>query len=172
MILVSIFFLAIFIFLNVVISSGEKVNPVDAFPEDSVSGGSGGYIEVTEINLQNDNTFDIEPGRVKFEFKDKWYGIQLEEVKDGTSEFLIINLDDGLTDDVSADKISGSFQLTKSGNEGIDLDNDGQEDIVVELNDLTEDINSIGKADFSIRKYKEDLNNDATTELNDASESS
>lgn len=153
--LIPLFLLLAFTLLNLVISSGEEIKILEAIPQLDTESGSAN-VPVTEINLGIDNSFNINPGRLKFEFNSKWYGVQLREVGSGYSIFLIMNLDDGLTDYVSDEKIASSFTLNKDEIKEIDLDKDGKLDLTIELKDTFKDAGSIGFAHFFIKEYNID----------------
>ncbi|HLD98108.1 MAG TPA: hypothetical protein VI815_02195, partial [Candidatus Nanoarchaeia archaeon] len=48
------------------------------------SSGGGATIPISTISLtEQGNTYDMTPGRLKFEFEKQWYAIQLRRVKEG-----------------------------------------------------------------------------------------
>jgi len=152
MVIIFIFLFALFVFLNSILSYGQELEVVEAVPESNSNSGGGGSIPIREINLEEENYFNMKPGRLKFEFNGLWYGVQLAGIKDGISEFLIINLDDGLNDYVSDDKVQSSFNIKSGEIKEVDLDEDGKADIFIELNGISESVDSVDSADFTVRK--------------------
>ncbi|MEK6909270.1 MAG: hypothetical protein AABX23_04430 [Nanoarchaeota archaeon] len=147
-----LFFLVIFIFLNSVNSSGEELDIVAVMPELSNSGFGGAAVPVSEIILGQDNSFNMKPGRLKFEFNGNWYGLQYKGVRKEGPTFIILDLEDGLNNYVDDEQIALSFILDEGNTYEIDLDKDGKEDITVELKGITADADSISSAEFSIIK--------------------
>ena len=148
----SLFFFSVFIFLNSVTSSGEELKVVEGKPESNSYGGGGGSIPIEQFDLKEDNSFSMKPGIMKFEFNGVWYLLQLRSVKMGVSEFIIANFEEIQTDYLLDDDIDRSFIMNIDEIKSIDLDKDGKNDIIIELNGISGSTDSIGSADFSIRK--------------------
>ena len=127
----------------------------------SAEKGEGGTtVPVTTIDLtEQGNDYSIKPGRLKFEFNGKLYAIQVRRVKQEYVDFLIMTLDINKQEDITAYTLDDSFSLNANEKKEIDINNDGINDVLIELNNIisTGKYNSVMSADFSIKKINTKL---------------
>ncbi|MBS3083731.1 hypothetical protein J4423_02925 [Candidatus Pacearchaeota archaeon] len=125
-------------------------------------GSGGGIIAVTQIDLteQELNYVDAKPSRLQFEFNGRFYAVQLKRIRQDKAEFIIINLDSDNLNDVTFNDVKSSFELELGKREEIDINEDGVDDMVINLNrinspfsvDGTRIREGIRTADFSIKR--------------------
>ena len=118
-------------------------------------GEGGATVPVTTIDLtEQGNDYSLKPGRLKFEFDGKLYAIQVRRVKQEYTEFIIMTLDMNKQEDITAYTLDDSFSLNANEKKEIDINNDGINDVSIELNNVisTGKYNSVMSADFSIKK--------------------
>jgi len=112
-------------------------------------------VPVTTIDLtEQGEDNNIKPGRLKFEFDEKLYAIQVRRVEQGYVWFLVMTLDMDKQNDITAYNLDSSFNLSSSETKEIDLNKDGINDIIIKLKDIisTGKYNSVKSADFFIKK--------------------
>ncbi len=124
---------------------------------DIVNAGSGGGaavpVNMIDLTEQGDN-YVIKPSRLKFEFNEKLYAIQVRRVKQEYVWFLVMKLDMDKLNDITAYTLDDSFNLSIGERKEIDINKDGIKDISIELNNIISNVKSIRSADFSIKKIK------------------
>jgi len=127
---------------------------VNVFSFVSAEKGTGSaVVPITNIDLsEQGNDYSIKPGRLKFEFDEKLYAIQVRRVKQEYTEFLIMTLDMDKLGDITAYNIDNSFSLNTNEKKEIDLNGDGINDVLIELNEIKQNLGSINSADFSIKR--------------------
>ena len=120
------------------------------------SSGGGATIPISTISLtEQGNTYDMTPGRLKFEFEKQWYAIQLRRVKEGYVDFVVMNLDENNLEDITAyEIIEDIFRLNLKESGRIDLNGDNAKDIIIELDEIIKGgrYGTVRSADFSIKK--------------------
>jgi len=120
------------------------------------SSGGGATIPISTISLtEQGNTYDMTPGRLKFEFEKQWYAIQLRRVKEGHVDFVVMNLDENNLEDITAyEIIEDIFRLNLKESGRIDLNGDNTKDIIIELDEIIKGgrYGTVRSADFSIKK--------------------
>lgn len=99
-----------------------------------VNSQGGGTISMSTIEVTEEGeNFGGTEGRLRFEFNNKWYAIQMQLTRIDHSEFLVMTLDRDKLDDVTAITIDENFNLKPGDTKEIDLDKDGTNDIFMEL---------------------------------------
>lgn len=121
------------------------------------SGAGGGAIPITTIELvDKGKDYNINPSRLKFEFNNESYAIQLRRVKQDVEEdyveFIVMKLDKNNLDDVTAHTMDYSFKLVSGEKNEIDIDNDGTKDLFIKLKNI--DKKRYESAQFFIKKIK------------------
>ncbi len=92
----------------------------------------------------------MKAGRLKFEFDENLYAIQVRRVKQEYVWFLVMTLDIDNLDDITAYTIDDSFNLSLGETKEIDIDKDGTNDLIVDLEEIGT-INKIRSADFLLK---------------------
>lgn len=142
------------LFLILVLFFFFEVTFVNSFSAGG-KGAGGGTVSITNINLAESGTnYSMKPGRLKFEFDEKLYAIQVRRIKEEYVDFLIMTLDMNKQEDITAYTLDDSFSLKSEGKREIDLNKDGTNDILIELKGVIPvgKHNSLKSADFSIKK--------------------
>ncbi|MCH7851053.1 MAG: hypothetical protein IH845_05410 [Nanoarchaeota archaeon] len=92
--------------------------------------------------------------RLKFEFEEQLYALQLRKINEDYVLFLVMTLDMNNPDDITAFTIDDSFNLSINETREIDIDKDGTKNIFLQLNDITPigESGSVNSADFFIKR--------------------
>lgn len=158
LVLVILFLFVLVFQSNFILSLKDNVfSKLNAVPTKPTFTSGGASVPITPLGLtEQGNNHDIGPGRLKFEFAEKPYAIQLRRVKEDYTEFVVMTLDIDKPEDITAYTVDNSFNLTSGGIKQIDLDGDGTEDIFIKLNKINSKgkYNSVRSADFFIKKIK------------------
>lgn len=132
------------------------------------SSGGGATIPISIIDLTEQGTdYSMKPGRLKFEFEEQLYAIQVRRVKQDYVWFLVMDLDENKLEDITAYTIEDSFNLTIGEKKEIDLDRNGIKDVIIELDDIVSigKYNSVRSSDFSIKKINtKEIKSNSTNE--------
>src|SRR3989344_8305821 len=119
----------------------------------SATSGGGAAVPITTTELtEQGNDYSMKPGRLKFEFDEKLYAIQVRRVNQDYATFLFMTLDMNKLDDITAYTLDDSFNLNSGEVKEIDVNGDGVKDISIKLNKIISTTSSIKSADFTIRK--------------------
>lgn len=120
------------------------------------SGGKGtgsATVPISAVNLTEQGTdYNMKPGRLKFEFNERLYAIQVRRINQESVDFLIMTLDMNKQEDITAYTLDDSFSLKSGEKREINIDKDGINDILLELNNIKPNSHSIKSAGFSIKK--------------------
>ena len=127
--------LVVILFSQIEFSSSSK--PLIPPRQAAVSSGGGSSVLVVSVEFTNQGeNFSMKPTRMKFEFKENLYALQLQRVKSDNVIFVVMSLDKTKPDDLSANIVEDRFELEARGVKRIDLDGDGSMDILVSLNSV------------------------------------
>mgnify|MGYP001585620657 FL=1 len=148
---IVVLFLVLILQAGPTLSESIKNNLTSMSASSSGVGRGGGAVPLTTTNLAENNNYNMKPGRLKFEFDGKWYAVQLRRVKQDHVEFLVMTLDINRLDDITAYTIDNYFNLTSGERREIDINNDGSNDISIELDSIGK-IDKIRSAAFSVKK--------------------
>lgn len=145
-------FLAVILVSFMSFTNASSYIPV---PESPSSSGGGGTIPIIniEITYQGDN-YEMGTTRLKFEFEEQLYALQLRKINEDYVLFLVMTLDMNNPDDITAFTIDDSFNLSINETREIDIDKDGTKNIFLQLNDITPigESGSVNSADFFIKR--------------------
>lgn len=137
-----------------------------------ISAGQGSAnVPITSTGLIEQGTdYNMKPGRLKFEFNEQLYAIQVRRIEKESVEFFIMTLDMNKQEDITAYILDNSFTLKSEEEKEIDLNKDGITDLILGLNEITSTgkYNSVYFADFSIKKISNELeksNEENNTEI-------
>jgi hypothetical protein len=135
-------FISIGLIYQIQFSSSDNANSLSK----SVGVGGGSSVPIVSVSItEQGESFDMKPGRLKFEFGGEYYAVQLRKVKEGYADFIVLNLDKNKLDNVSAYSVKDSFKLDVSEEKGIDLDGDGVADILIGLDEVNSVLSKKGK---------------------------
>lgn len=116
-------------------------------------GHGGGTVPIITIDLMEQGVnYNITPSRLKFEFDGAPYAIQLREVEQEYAKFLVMTLNASEPDNILAYVIDDTFILVPGETRNIDINHDGAQDIFVQLNNITYNLNNIRGATFFIKR--------------------
>jgi len=103
-----------------------------------ITAGGGGAIPIMTIELtEQGNDYNMTPTRLKFEFNEKLYAIQVREIEENYTRFLVMTLDMDNLEDITAYTLDDSFDLLIGDMKEIDIDKDGINDVLIVLNNIT-----------------------------------
>lgn len=132
-----IIFLFILILQTITTLSSNADIPFNANIIDSLKptfGKGGGTVPITTIKLtEQASNYNMKPGRLKFEFDEKFYAIQVRRVKQDYVEFLVMTLDMNKLDDITAYTLDDFFVLKPNEKKEIDLNKDGEIIVIVQI---------------------------------------
>lgn len=116
-------------------------------------GHGGGTVPIITIGLTEQGVnYNITPSRLKFEFNGAPYAIQLREVEKEYAKFLVMALNASEPDNILAYVIDDTFILVPSEIRNIDINQDGTQDIFIQLNNITYNLNNVRGANFFIKR--------------------